>query len=302
MATYHGEKYIKEQIESILASTYPNFKIKIYDDGSKDGTIEILREYEKQYPNIIVLHQNGHNQGVTRNFLNGVCHSESDYIMFCDQDDVWLPEKLSLTYEKMKVLEEQYGKEKPLLVFTDAVVVDTQLKTIHESFFASGHLNPHNHRLNDLLMENKLIGCTVMLNGGVAKLLKTYPLPNKARLHDWWVGLIGESMGAIGFVSQGTLLYRQHGNNVVGNQSFMAYLMNRMGSLKKQREMLIKSEQQAFEFLQIYGEVLSIESYKVIEEFSQLRKYNWWKRRVIIVRRGFWKTGLIRNIGLMIIV
>ena len=89
MSTYNGEKYLKEQIDSILSSTYQDFKIYINDDGSSDSTMSILENYKEQYPDKIHLRQNESNLGVTLNFLNAISNIRSDYIMFCDQDDVW---------------------------------------------------------------------------------------------------------------------------------------------------------------------------------------------------------------------
>lgn len=301
MATYNGEKYVAEQIDSILASTYKNIELFIYDDGSKDGTVPILKQYESLHPDKVHVYQNEENLGVTMNFLNAICGTTTDYIMLCDQDDVWKPDKIAVTLKRMRHMEAQAGKKVPIAVFTDAEVVDAELKTIESSFFGASRLNPKKTELPRLLMENKLIGCTVMINSALRKIIAGHSLPKRAKFHDWWIALIAASLGKIGYVDQTTLLYRQHGNNVVGNIGFLSYIKNRMMTLSKQKESLKILQLQAEEFLAIYGKLLMEENRNTVYRFANLGNVNFIKRRRDILRYGYLKTGMIRNIGLMLI-
>lgn len=302
MATYNGEKYLEEQIDSILSSTYKDFKLYIVDDGSQDSTMDILNRYKMQYPDIINVNQNKANLGVSLNFLNAINSSYSEYIMLCDQDDVWNKDKIAKTLKRMKQMELQFGKDLPIAVFTDAYVTDNKLNIIHGSFFKSGRLNPSLTDLPHLLMENKLIGCTVMINGALRKILQSKALPKKARYHDGWLGLIAASLGKISFIPEPTLLYRQHEANVVGNRGFFAYILNRVRNLKKQKEALMALQMQAEEFANLYGEYIDSRKREIILRFSKLSKESFLKRRMLIIRYGYLKSGIIRNIGLMIIV
>lgn len=302
MTTYNGERYIAEQIESILASTFQDIEIFIYDDGSKDGTVSILKRYESLYPDKVHAYQNEVNLGVTKNFLQGITRTASDYIMLCDQDDYWKKDKIEVTLKRMRHMEKQYGKDVPMVVFTDAEVVDAKLNTMDESFFRSGHLDPRRTDLPHLLMENKLIGCTVMLNAALREIIAEHDLPKNAKFHDWWIGLIAASFGRIGYVNQSTLLYRQHGTNVVGNSGFLAYIKNRMMSLKKQRESLKVLQAQAQEFYFLYGKQLSDYSKVHVQRFARLGKVNFILRRVYLLRYGYLKTGVIRNIGVLLLI
>ncbi len=302
MATYNGERYIREQVDSILASSYQDFELYIFDDGSKDHTLSILKEYELQYPNKIHVHQNTVNQGVVANFLHGVCKTTMDYVMFCDQDDIWKPTKIAMTLKRMRNMEAQSDKSIPMVVFTDAVMVDQDLNTISNSFFGSSHLNPCKTDLSHILMENKLIGCTVMINAALRKVLQSNRLPNNARYHDWWIALIAASMGKIGFIREGTLLYRQHGGNAVGGLSFGEYVKNRVTSLGRQKEALRSLSLQADEFISIYQNLLPKEKQDIIRSFANLEQLGYIKRRQILIRYKFYKTGLVRNVGLMIII
>lgn len=302
MTTYNGGQYVSEQIDSILASTYQDFELFIYDDGSTDDTMSILRRYEEQDPLKLHVFQNETNLGVTINFLQALKKTTKDYVMFCDQDDVWKPNKIALTLKRMRHMEAQLGKCTPMAVFTDAIVVDRQLKVLHNSFFCSNHLNPKNTDLPHILMENKLIGCTVMVNQCLRKVLQSSRIPNEARFHDWWIALIAASMGRIGYVNEGTLYYRQHERNVVGGAGFYTYIKNRVLSLQEQKISLQKLERQAEEFLSLYGEQLDEDKKNILETFSSLSRMNFIQKRRILLKNGYLKTGFIRNIGLMFIV
>jgi glycosyltransferase involved in cell wall biosynthesis len=302
MTTYNGEQYVSEQIESILASSYQDIELLIHDDGSTDNTMPILYSYETQYPEKVHIFRNETNLGLVMNFMHGLARTTADYIMFSDQDDVWKNNKAAVTLKRMRHMEAQLGKDTPLAVFTDAVVVDQDLNTLNPSFFCSGHLNPCRTDLPHLLMENKLIGCTVMVNAALRKVLQSKPLPQKARYHDWWLALIAASFGKIGFVKEGTLLYRQHGGNVVGDIGFSAYIRNRVSNLQRQKEALDALYQQAEEFLSLYGDTLSEKNREILQHFADLQKYNFFERRIALLHYGFLKTGVLRNIGLFVII
>lgn len=302
IATYNGEKYIGQQIDSILKSSYQDFEIYICDDGSQDRTMDILRKYEENYPDKIHVKQNENNLGVTLNFLKAICRTTSDYVMLCDQDDIWKIDKIAMTLKRMRHMESQLDKKLPIAVFTDAKVVDAGLNTIEDSFFKASHLNPRKTDLPHLLMENKLIGCTIMINASLRRVIQGFNLPVHAKLHDGWIGLIASSIGKIGYIDETTLLYRQHGNNVVGNQTFISYIKDRISSLKKQKESLHILQRQAQEFLYLYGSIINEENKTIISRFANLSNVSMVQRRLDIIKYGYFKTGLIRNIGLMIII
>ena len=325
LATYNGEQYLRRQLDSILQS-YEDFCLHIFDDGSTDATAEILQEYQTMCPNRIKVQFNAQNLGCTRNFLNGLKTAYEEikaedpmpesgatddisgkqhasarhYFMFCDQDDIWYPEKLSITQKAMRKLEKKYGSDIPLLVFTDAVVTDADGKEIAPSFIAQNKLNPYAVSTARILTENKCIGCTSMMNETLVKLLTE--VPQAARFHDWWMALLATSFGRMSYLNRKTLSYCQHGNNVVGVQKFTSYVKQRLFSLKKQKEMLLATQQQAAEFLTIYGDVLTEEKAETIEIFATLSEQGFMKRRVSIIKYGFFKTGLVRNIGLLLII
>jgi glycosyltransferase involved in cell wall biosynthesis len=308
MATYNGEKYIKQQINSIIKNTYTNWRLLICDDGSTDSTLSIIDEYVRTHTDKVIFHKNERNKGVTINFLEGVKRIASfkdnvighEYYMFCDQDDVWMEDKIEKTLKLVKKCEKKYSNQVPVAAFTDVLVVDENLNEISSSFFKSNGLNPRNTSINQIMMENKLIGCSVMFNGSLVEKLNV--LPQKARFHDWWVGCIASTFGHICYLNEPTILYRQHGGNVVGNKSFSGYVKKSLLTLKAQKVTLNKTIQQAKEFYEIYEKDITYPAKRNIYLFSTLNQYNWFKKRYIILTKGFLKTGILRNIGLLIII
>ena len=236
MAVYNGEAYIREQIESILASTYKNWVLTIYDDGSKDHTEELVREYVSQYPNQIQYVKNEKNLGHMNNFLTGAKKSQYDYVCFSDQDDVWNEDKLEITYHYMKEAEQKMTTLQPVVVFTDAQIVNQDLQELHPSFHQNSQLNTNALDFPHMLMENKMMGCTMMINRKVIDSLEE--LPVNGRFHDWWIGLIASGLGTIVYAPVATMKYRQHEKNVVGNISFLQYVKKRLLGLKEQKNAL----------------------------------------------------------------
>lgn len=299
MATYQGEMYLPQQLDSLLQSTYTDYTISIYDDGSTDHTADIIRTYLERYPDKISFTQNQKNMGHRNNFLQGVIGSSYDYVMFCDQDDVWNVDKIEKTYRCMKLAEAENHSCCPVVVFTDAAIVDETLQPLHDSFHQSGGLDTSKLDLPHMLMENKMMGCTMMLNRAVIE--KVTQFPKFARFHDWWIALIAAAYGRIVYLPEATMLYRQHGNNVVGNTSFPSYVKNRLSHLKEQRSAVTENIKQAEEFYRIYQESLPLESKKKIKAFLELGQAGFFKKRYLVLKYGFLKSGFTRNIGLLLI-
>lgn len=231
LATYNGEKYIKEQIESILSQTYKNIKLIISDDCSSDKTVEILKEYEKK-DNRIELYIQKENLGVVKNIEFLLNKVENELYMLSDQDDIWLPEKIEKSVLKLK-------SEKADLVFGDLEVVDKELKTIYPSFgdfmLLSKKINKYidSYRMNYLY--NCVTGCTIISKKEFIK--KILPLPTKSKylLHDHWIALMVSLNGKLAYMKEKYIKYRQHGNNEVGTKK----VSHKMDNLLEIRELFI---------------------------------------------------------------
>lgn len=301
MGTYNGEKYIKEQIDSILKNTWKQWRLWICDDGSTDATKDIVAEYERQYPEQIFWKPNVQNKGAAINFLDATRKMQGDFVMYCDQDDYWLPDKIETTLKEMKAAEEKYGKQIPITVFTDARVVDENLNVIAESFHRSNKLATNQLDLPYMLMENKIMGCTMMLNRSLVEKLNSFP--KKIRMHDWWVGLIASAFGKIVYLDKPTLLYRQHTANVVGSTGFSAQtVMDKAAAAEKQKQALLDTQKQAEYFYRQFKDEMLDEIKLIVYKFATLHNVNCICRRVCIIKYHFWKSGMIRNIGVMLLI
>ena len=212
MATYNGEKYVEEQIDSILKQTYKNIKLVISDDCSKDNTRKILQKYEKEDERVEVYYQEK-NLGCIKNFEFLLSKVQSEIFMFSDQDDVWLPEKIEKTYEKMQ-------KEQADLVFGDLEVVDKNLNTIYKSYNdfmkLSDKIKKTINTKEFSYLYNLVTGCTMMVKSKWIKEFNPLPEKNKYVLHDHWISLIISLNGKVAYVPEKYIKYRQHGDNEVG--------------------------------------------------------------------------------------
>lgn len=221
ISTFNGEKFLKQQLDSILDQTFKDFKIIIRDDGSNDNTISIIREYIELYPNIInLLIDNDGNLGSTKSFfklLNEI--NNEKYIMFADQDDFWFENKIELFLKKIQDLEMINCSDSPALVFGDMIVVDRNLKIIENSFWNYQKINPNiifNWRKT--LSQNIVTGCSMIINNQSVQLVKKSP--NFKMIHDHFIAICISKNGVVNFIKEPTMYYIQHNNNVLGASAY----------------------------------------------------------------------------------
>ena len=215
LATFQSAKYLRAQLTSLFAQSHQDFSILVADDGSTDSTLDILAEYSALNPNRIrLLTFEGRSGGPCENFARILHATQAPYLMFCDHDDVWLPDKIAVSLSRMRNLEEKSGSDKPLLVHTDLAVVNSELQPLFSSFAQREHLSPRNSELRRLIMQNNVTGCTMLMNRALYRLAR--PIPQGAPMHDWWIALVAAAFGRISFVDSATVLYRQHASNIVG--------------------------------------------------------------------------------------
>jgi glycosyltransferase involved in cell wall biosynthesis len=212
LSTYNGILFIEEQINSLLAQDYRSIKIRVRDDGSTDGTLEFLRVLAQRDDRISVT--SGVNLGCVKSFLELLRTDDADILMFCDQDDVWLPSKVSSAVSALVAA----GMHRELLYHTDLIVVDDQLQTLASSFMAHQGLQmPRAHSLEVLAIQNCVVGCTVAMTAALvrsANLLSD--VDGAAAMHDWWLALHASCRGGLIYSPRAEILYRQHGGNVSG--------------------------------------------------------------------------------------
>ena len=223
MATYNGEKYIKEQMDSLLAQTYQDFVCYIHDDGSIDSTVSLIDYYTKLYPSKFFKLDGNSCGGAKLNFfymMKRMTEYNYKYYMLSDQDDIWLPNKVEESIKRIKEVEKECNSTSvPLLAYCDASVADKDLKVKYDSFEKASGKNGYHNEINYLLAENVVAGCTCIFNRSLLE-LSTIPVNYKnIYMHDWWLALIASSSGKISFIDKPLMLYRQHGDNSVGTSS-----------------------------------------------------------------------------------
>jgi glycosyltransferase involved in cell wall biosynthesis len=233
LSTFNSEKYLPDLISSIFNQTYKKWRIIVRDDGSIDGTLQLLIDLVSKYPNKIIFIENGErNVGPKRSFEALLGYTNSEYIMFCDHDDIWLPFKIEITLKRMKDAE-SFFPDVPILVCTDLTIVDSNLDELSNSFWKFSRINPANVRnIYSLSINNPVVGCTVMINR-LTKIV-SLPIPKKAIMHDWWIALKVASAGIIEYIPQSTILYRQHTFNTIGATKInLNYFIDRLKNIKK---------------------------------------------------------------------
>lgn len=220
MSTYNGEKYLREQIDSFFAQTYKDWKLFVRDDGSKDGTLSVLQEYATKYPQkVSIVRDVKENLGAGKSFMHLLESAEADYYMFSDQDDVWMDDKIERTLKKFQSIEGQYGKDTPIGVFTDLTVVDSDLNVLMPSLWKGDNRHPEYTRnfYKQWTNRHATYGCTLMINRAAKNIVLPYrQFEGVQGAHDNWVEYLLIKKGKYDYLDEPTILYRQHGTNVVG--------------------------------------------------------------------------------------
>lgn len=263
LSTYNGERYITEQIESIMKQSYPDVSVLVRDDGSSDGTVQKLQQMEQLYPGRIELIQ-GSNLGVIGSFFELLVMSDhhADYYCFCDQDDVWFDHKVKTAVSK---LDNEMNIAEPGMVFTSTLLTDGELNS--QGIWP----NPPRREPSfyNALYENVAIGATITMNQSARNLFINGRSVDsqKILMHDWWFYLLISAFGKVIYDPGPSMLYRQHGNNVVGgSNSPVEKLKNKFNSFKRHigKDLL---RAQALEFRRLYGEQLEGEKREQLDLF-----------------------------------
>ena len=319
LATYNGERFLPEQIESITSQSFKDYNILASDDNSSDCTFEILRSYESVLgEKIKVVQSNTHS--AKENFYNLLDMADDEYIALCDQDDFWESDRLKKSLEAIQRLEKRYGKETPILVHSDLEIVD-------------GNLNSQNKKMSELtgiseaikyakkeskylytisteksfsryLVENNITGNTVIINKA---LLDIYKRPKVSFMHDWWLGLIAFTFGKVGFLNECLVKYRQHESNELGAKNPLELRNIKKRNKQKIRENYDCMFAQVEEFLRLYkdelGKSRSADTYfarKYLNAFANMKSKNRISKIRDILKYSFFKSSKILTIGEML--
>lgn len=263
MSTYNGEKYVKEQLDSILNQTYKNIDIVIRDDGSRDNTVKIIESYQKKYSNIKLI--TGKNLGFIKSFFELLRLVESDYYAYADQDDVWMPNKIELAVNELSKLDENV----PNLAFGNSDYYDENMKLIGE-----GEKNrKYNFRM--ALFSCVTQGMTMTINKKARDLIVKNP-PKTCFFHDWWTYLICVGMGNIAYSDQTVVKYRRMKTNAtVEGQGYLRLFIWRIKNLLM-NDGIKDIKRQMINYKNTYYDKLNDDNKKILDLFSE-EKYSFFR-------------------------
>ena len=278
ISTYNGEKYIKEQLDSILNQTYKNIDIVIRDDGSKDLTIDIIKEYQKKNKNIFLTE--GSNIGFIKSFFQLLENSNADYYAFCDQDDIWIDNKIELAVMLLNSVDNTL----PNLVFGNSDYYDENM-----NFIGKGE----EHRtfsFKNSLYECVSQGMTMTINQ-VAKQIIIDNIPEKCLFHDWWTYMICSGQGNVMYNDSTVVKYRRFEKNATAEgQNILKVFLWRIKKLFANNGMKdIKTQQ--LEYKRLFYNNLSNENKEILDLFVQ-EKYNFFKA----IKKAFYPKKIRRKI------
>ncbi len=265
ICTYNGEKYIEEQLQSVIQQSYENLEIIINDDCSTDKTLEIVKEVQSK-DNRIKVYQNEHNLGFNKNFEKSLQYPTGELVTLCDQDDIWEIEKI----EKQYIL---LTRTNSSLVYCNAQLMDANGNDLGKNLFTQLHVTPISGDTQlSLIFDNCISGNTLLFKTSLIN--KIYPIPETI-FFDRWIGFVASYEATIAVIKDPLIHYRQHGGNVTD--------VLREKKKKKTIKMRIEKREKAFDikveqfedFLSFFDkEKINNKNTKIIRDiYSELKNY-----------------------------
>lgn len=309
MATFNGERFLTRQLTSLLAQTTTDWHLWIRDDGSTDGTVAIIDDFARRDRRISRVRDDLGNIGPVRGFARLLQQLPADisYAMFCDQDDEWLPDKITVSVRHMRELEHCHPGV-PVLVHTDLIVIDEQGDVTNSSFWAYSGIDPFMNSLSRLFFQNTVTGCTALLNRPL--LDRTRESLDGAEMHDWWVALVARGFGIIEPLRHATVRYRQHSANVLGARRRTALPWSFVGRLlvaphaawrRRRQDLIAKPLAQALAFCTYFGDSLPEAERSLVRQLVSFEKMSWHRRRSFLVRERCLRQRAIHNLSLLLL-
>lgn len=305
LATYNGARHLPELLASLEAQTDQDWRLVVRDDGSEDATLEILSNWGRAHPDRFELRGNDSgDRGAAANFAALLAGSGARYFLPCDQDDIWLPDKIARLRAAIVAVEASSPPDTPIIAHSDLRVVDASLDPVADSMWALANLRmpPEDLPWGLMTLQNVVTGCAMI--GNAALLRAALPIPPDCKMHDWWLALVASYFGCVVHLEEPGVLYRQHGSNTLGanNWSMLQDLCKALAVLRGDRsdvrhEFAI-TRRQAAAFLARMGPRLSAEQAAFLTDFGQLEKLSPLERRRFYRRYQVRLRGIIRGVGL----
>lgn len=277
LASYNGDFYIEQQILSLQAQTYKDWRLLVHDDGSTDRTVDIIKKYEKIDSRIVLLEDHIKCGGAAANFMHLIHFSDAPYVMFCDQDDIWLDNKIEIMYNVIK----ERNNHIPQIVYSNSYIWDSE-SAIIKGFATITFPNKLSHLL---FLNSGMQGCVAMFNREVVNLLKLWK--GETAMHDHILHLIGLSMGEVTYLAKNLMLYRQHTNNVTGSCSGKEFEVKRVVSNRKLPVVDRKHYNSVGKFIKIYESFLSHDMINVFNTYLSMPEFSFFYKVVKLMKNDF---------------
>ncbi len=299
LATFNGELYLPELLESLTRQTCSDWHLYTGDDGSTDRTVELLKEFSANHPNrITILPGVEKRLGAQANFSRTLQACRADYVLPADQDDIWHPGKVDVLLKQVLNMENRIGKEEPILIHSDLTLVDNTQKIIAPSLWHYQRTHPnYGTSFKNCMIQNTVTGCACILNREL--LNKALPIPPEAIMHDWWLALTATALGELHPVCQQLVSYRQHEKNTIGAKEWALRSVWKRGltEAKSAHQRVTAYQRQASAFLDRFRNELTPAQTKLLSKFTSLDQQMPLIRPFTALKLRLRKSDLVRTAG-----
>ena len=299
LTAYNGSIHLPVLLESLAAQTDRDFTVLMQDDGSTDETPSLLSAISEHDCRFVFGTEQGRHLGAAGNFLSLLRQSDADYVLLCDQDDFWEPDKIAVLKQAILDLEKQYGTNTPLLVHSDCSLVNESGNPIGNSFFRHQGWDPAAVTLQQLLVQNNVTGCTLIMNAALRKLVSAHAVAKDLFMHDWFIALTAAAFGRIAFVNRPLTRYRQHGSNTIGasTRSLLSRGISALRSRRDAKRRILLTYTHTAVFRKLYGEDLPAKARKIVDDYLSTRHMHKIPRVLAVRRMGCVMQSPVTRLG-----
>lgn len=300
LATYNGEKYIDEQVSSLLHQTYTNFTVLVRDDGSSDDTLRKLKGYEAKYPEKFSIVECKRPTGSAKgNFRELMMESNADYVFWCDQDDVWYEKKLQVMLRKIQEVERANPGE-AVFAYSDCDLINESSELTGLRYQKYKKLSPKiGLTLSHSLICPASLGCGSGINRRLLELVKE--VPSDVTGHDWYAHILALAIGRVAYIDEPLIKYRIHSENVSSpKQVSLASYSAKSRKIEFVKRGIRLRQIQAQSIIEKHGHQMESNSYDVIYRFCELKNMPWFKRKLLYFVGRYTYPDWIRNIATIV--
>ena len=299
LTAFNGERFLPAQLDSLAAQTDPDFTVLMQDDGSSDSTPQILKKYASADSRFTFAGEQGCHLGAKGNFLSLIRQADGDLFFFCDQDDIWQPDKVASLKAAMSAAAEGSSPETPVLVHSDCSVIDESGSVLHGSFFRHQGWDPAAVSLGRLLVQNNVTGCTAVINRPLRDLAARFGDADRIFMHDWFIALTASSFGRVVFLDRPLTLYRRHQDNAIGasDAGQVTRGFRALAGLKKGKDRIRLTYTNASSFLDLFGGAIPDPSADIIKSYLATESLPKPRRLFRVFRGGYTMQSPVTRAG-----